>query len=118
MGLSKKILTDFNGEVPITYEGLESLPGVGHKTASVVMSQAFGTPAFAVDTHVHRLALRWGLTTEKSNVNKVQLDLCRVFPHDEWDKVSLNYLSLRLSISIYISFCLSLIAYICKQKCK
>lgn len=86
-GLSRKIVEDFEGKVPNTYEGLESLPGVGHKTASVIMSQLFGQNSFAVDTHVHRLALRWGLSKEERNVDKVQADLCRIFPEQSWNKV-------------------------------
>jgi endonuclease-3 len=84
--MSKMLLSHFNGEVPSTYEGLESLPGVGHKTASVLMSQSFGTPAIAVDTHVQRLAQRWGLSNE-SNVDKIQRDLMEVFPREHWNKV-------------------------------
>lgn len=90
VGLSQAIVSKFNGKVPSTYEELESLPGVGHKTASVVMSQLFGEPAFAVDTHVHRLALRWGLSSEEKNVKKVQEDLCKSFPQSEWSKVHLQ----------------------------
>ena len=85
--LSRIIQDRFNGHVPASYKELESLPGVGHKTASVIMSQLFGEPSFAVDTHVHRLALRWGITKELSNVDKVQADLCRQFPQDAWNKV-------------------------------
>jgi endonuclease-3 len=84
--LSKLLVSKFNGIVPSNYEDLESLPGVGHKTASVVMSQAFGEPAIAVDTHVHRLALRWGLSKE-NNVDKVQKDLMKHFPIEDWNKV-------------------------------
>ena len=84
--LSKKIISDFSGNVPNTYSDLESLPGVGHKTASVVMSQSFGEPAIAVDTHVHRLANRWGLSNEK-NVDKVQKDLMSIFPREDWNQV-------------------------------
>ena len=77
--MSKKVLDEHNGKVPKTFEELEKLPGVGHKTASVVMSQGFGYPAFAVDTHIHRLAQRWGLTNGK-NVLETEKDLKRVFP--------------------------------------
>lgn len=88
--LSKKIVSEFGGSVPSTYEELESLPGVGHKTASVIMSQSFNSPAIAVDTHVHRLANRWGLSAEK-NVDKVQRDLMAIFPQDRWNKVCALY---------------------------
>ena len=77
--MSKQILEKHNGKVPRTFEELEKLPGVGHKTASVVMSQGFGYPAFAVDTHIHRLAQRWGLTNGK-NVTQTEKDLKRLFP--------------------------------------
>ena len=83
--LSKKLVSDFQSTVPASYKELESLPGVGHKTASVIMSQSFGHPAIAVDTHVHRLANRWGLSNEK-NVDKVQRDLMAVFPEENWNK--------------------------------
>lgn len=86
--LSKKLVSDFNSVVPGTYKELESLPGVGHKTASVLMSQSFGHPALAVDTHVHRLANRWGLSNHK-NVDMVQKDLMEIFPQDHWNKVRL-----------------------------
>ena len=76
--MSKQILEEHNGKVPKTFEELEKLPGVGHKTASVVMSQGFGYPAFAVDTHIHRLAQRWGLTNGK-NVVQTESDLKRIF---------------------------------------
>ena len=77
--LSKQILEKYNGKVPRSFEELEKLPGVGHKTASVVMSQGFGYPAFAVDTHIHRLAQRWGLTNGKSVV-QTEKDLKKIFP--------------------------------------
>ena len=77
--LSKILIKNHNGKVPKTFEKLESLPGVGHKTASVVMSQGFGYPAFPVDTHIHRLAQRWGLTNGK-NVVQTEKDLKRLFP--------------------------------------
>jgi endonuclease-3 len=83
VGLSRKLVADFDGEVPADFAALESLPGVGHKTASVVMSQAFGVPAFAVDTHIHRLAWRWGLSSGK-NVVRTEADLKRVFPRESW----------------------------------
>ena len=87
--LSKILIKKHNGEVPKTFEELENLPGVGHKTASVVMSQGFGYPAFAVDTHIHRLAQRWGLTNGK-NVNQTELDLKRLYPKKSWNKLHLQ----------------------------
>ena len=87
--MSKKILNEHNGKVPKTFEQLEKLPGVGHKTASVVMSQGFGYPAFAVDTHIHRLAQRWGLTNGK-NVIQTEKDLKRIFPKKTWSKLHLQ----------------------------
>ena len=87
--MSKKILEKHNGKVPKTFEELEELPGVGHKTASVVMSQGFGYPAFAVDTHIHRLAQRWGLTNGK-NVIQTEKDLKRIFPKKNWSKLHLQ----------------------------
>ena len=77
------------GEVPATFTALEALPGIGHKTASVVMSQAFGVPAFPVDTHIHRLAARWGLSDGK-NVDKTERDLKQLFPRDTWNKLHLQ----------------------------
>ncbi len=77
------------GEVPQTFEELEELPGVGHKTASVVMSQAFGHPAFPVDTHIHRLAARWGLSSGRS-VEQTERDLKKIFPRDHWNKLHLQ----------------------------
>tara|TARA_X000000368_G_C22907754_1_gene657114 strand:- start:320 stop:973 length:654 start_codon:yes stop_codon:yes gene_type:complete len=87
--MSKKILKKHNGKVPKTFKELEDLPGVGHKTASVVMSQGFGYPAFAVDTHIHRLAQRWGLTNGK-NVVRTEKDLKRIFPKKMWSKLHLQ----------------------------
>ncbi len=87
--LSKKLLEKHQGNVPKTYEELEQLPGVGHKTASVVMSQGFGFPAFPVDTHIHRLAQRWGLTNGKSVV-QTEKDLKEVFPKKNWNKLHLQ----------------------------
>jgi endonuclease-3 len=87
--MSKQILEKHKGKVPKTFEELEKLPGVGHKTASVVMSQGFGYPAFAVDTHIHRLAQRWGLTNGK-NVVQTEKDLKRVFPKKNWSKLHLQ----------------------------
>ena len=80
---------NYNGKVPKTFEELEQLPGVGHKTASVVMSQGFGHPAFPVDTHIHRLAQRWGLTNGK-NVIQTEKDLKRLFPKKYWNKLHLQ----------------------------
>ena len=87
--LSRILLENYDGQVPEDWEALESLPGVGHKTASVVMSQAFGHPAFPVDTHIHRLAARWGLSDGK-NVKKTEEDLKRLFPKDLWNKLHLQ----------------------------
>ncbi len=87
--LSEILTEKYNGAVPQTFAELEALPGVGHKTASVVMSQAFGYPAFPVDTHIHRLAWRWGLSTGKS-VEKTEADLKKVFPKESWNKLHLQ----------------------------
>ncbi|MDC1166658.1 endonuclease III [Candidatus Pelagibacter sp.] len=87
--LSSILIEKYNGRVPKTYEELEILPGVGHKTASVVMSQGFGYPAFPVDTHIHRLAQRWGLTNGK-NVLQTEEDLKRLFPKKSWNKLHLQ----------------------------
>jgi endonuclease-3 len=87
--MSKQVLKKYKGRVPKTFEELEKLPGVGHKTASVVMSQGFGYPAFAVDTHIHRLAQRWGLTNGK-NVLQTEKDLKRIFPEKTWSKLHLQ----------------------------
>ena len=87
--MSKQVLEKHKGKVPKTFEELEKLPGVGHKTASVVMSQGFGYPAFAVDTHIHRLAQRWGLTNGK-NVVQTEKDLKRLFPKKSWNKLHLQ----------------------------
>jgi endonuclease-3 len=88
-GLSRIIVEKHGGEVPKTFEELEELPGVGHKTASVVMSQAFGVPAFPVDTHIHRLAKRWGLSSGK-NVVETERDLKALFPESKWNKLHLR----------------------------
>ena len=88
-GLSKIIIEKHNGLVPKTFEFLEELPGVGHKTASVVMSQAFGFPAFPVDTHIHRLMYRWGLSNGK-NVKQTEKDAKRLFPSENWNKLHLQ----------------------------
>ena len=87
--LSQLLVNNHGGEVPADMEALEQLPGVGHKTASVVMSQAFGVPAFAVDTHIHRLAQRWGLTNGK-NVKQTEKDLKRLFPEESWNALHLQ----------------------------
>ena len=87
--LSKILLEKYNGRVPNTFEKLEELPGVGHKTASVVMSQGFGYPAFPVDTHIHRLAQRWRLTSGK-NVVQTENDLKELFPRKSWNKLHLQ----------------------------
>jgi len=87
--LSKILDEQHAGEVPQTFEELEALPGVGHKTASVVMSQAFGVPAFPIDTHIHRLAQRWGLSSGK-NVTQTEKDLKRLFPERSWNKLHLQ----------------------------
>jgi len=88
-GLSEILIEKYEGEVPQSFEALEALPGVGHKTASVVMSQAFGVPAFPVDTHIHRLATRWKLTNGK-NVEQTEKDLKRLFPKESWNKLHLQ----------------------------
>jgi endonuclease-3 len=88
-GLSKILIDKYNGEVPNTFEALEELPAVGHKTASVVMTQWFGVPAFPVDTHIHRLAYRWGLSTGKS-VDQTERDLKRLIPESKWNKAHLQ----------------------------
>lgn len=87
--LSHILIEQHNGEVPESWEALEALPGVGHKTASVVMSQGFGHPAFPVDTHIHRLAVRWGLTSGK-NVVETERDLKALFPKSTWNKLHLQ----------------------------
>ena len=87
--LSNILVKKFKGKVPNNFKDLESLPGVGHKTASVVMSQGFGIPAFAVDTHIHRLAQRWGLTNG-TNVATTERDLKKIFPKDSWNKLHLQ----------------------------
>lgn len=87
--LSQILVDEYDGIVPADMEALEKLPGVGHKTASVVMSQAFGVPAFPVDTHIHRLAQRWGLTNGK-NVTQTEKDLKRLFPKESWNALHLQ----------------------------
>jgi len=88
-GLSHILINEHNGRVPQSFEALEALPAVGHKTASVVMSQAFNIPAFPVDTHIHRLMYRWNLTTGK-NVVQTEKDAKRLFPKDLWNKLHLQ----------------------------
>jgi endonuclease-3 len=87
--LSRILLDEHGGQVPQNFPALEALPGVGHKTASVVMAQAFGVPAFPVDTHIHRLAQRWKLTDGK-NVEQTEADLKRLFPRERWNKLHLQ----------------------------
>jgi endonuclease-3 len=89
VALSRTIATEHAGQVPRSFEALEALPGVGHKTASVVMAQAFGVPAFPVDTHIHRLAQRWKLTSGR-NVGETERDLKRLFPEERWNKLHLQ----------------------------
>jgi len=89
VGLARLVLERHGGEVPRTFAELEELPGVGHKTASVVMAQAFGVPAFPVDTHIHRLARRWRLSRGRS-VEEVERDLKRLFPEAEWNRLHLR----------------------------
>ena len=88
-GLSKILINKYNGEVPKSFEALEALPAVGHKTASVVMSQAFGIPAFPVDTHIHRMMYRWNLSNGK-NVNQTEKDAKRLFPINNWNELHLQ----------------------------
>ncbi len=87
--LSRILVEKYEGEVPADFAALEALPGVGHKTASVVMAQAFGVPAFPVDTHIHRLAQRWGLTNGRS-VEQTEKDLKRLFPREHWNALHLR----------------------------
>ena len=87
--MSKQLIKNHNSKIPKSFEELEKLPGVGHKTASVVMSQGFGQPAFPVDTHIHRLAQRWGLSSGK-NVVQTEQDLKRLFPKKSWNKLHLQ----------------------------
>ena len=90
--LSAMLVERYNGEVPRTFEELESLPGVGHKTASVVMIHAFKIPAFPVDTHIHRLAQRWGLTNGKS-VEQTEADCKKLWPQEDWEKLHLQIIT-------------------------
>ena len=110
--MSKQLLEKHNGNVPKTFEELEKLPGVGHKTASVVMSQGFGFPAFAVDTHIHRLAQRWGLTNGK-NVIQTEKDLKKIFPKMLWNKLHLQIIFYGREFCKARS-CFGLICEICK----
>jgi endonuclease-3 len=87
--LSHILINEHDGEVPASFKELEKLPGVGHKTASVVMAQAFNVPAFPVDTHIHRLLTRWGITSGK-NVDQTEKDAKRLFPEDKWNKLHLQ----------------------------
>jgi endonuclease-3 len=87
--LSEILIERYAGQVPAQFEALEALPGVGHKTAGVVMAQAFGVPAFPVDTHIHRLAQRWGLSRGR-NVTETERDLKKLFPRDHWNKLHLQ----------------------------
>lgn len=87
--LSNILINKYDGQVPNSFEALEELPGVGHKTASVVMAQAFGVPAFPVDTHIHRLMFRWGFTNGK-NVEQTEKDAKRLFPKEKWNKLHLQ----------------------------
>ena len=112
--LSNILIDQFNGLVPNSFDELEKLPGVGHKTASVVMSQGFGFPAFPVDTHIHRLAQRWGLTNGRS-VNQTEKDLKRLFPKENWNKLHLQiifygreYCTARGCLGIKCDICKSL----------
>ena len=112
--LSNILIEQFNGMVPNSFDELEKLPGVGHKTASVVMSQGFGFPAFPVDTHIHRLAQRWGLTNGRS-VNQTEKDLKRLFPEENWNKLHLQiifygreYCTARGCLGIKCNICKSL----------
>ena len=112
--LSNILIEQFNGMVPNSFDELEKLPGVGHKTASVVMSQGFGFPAFPVDTHIHRLAQRWGLTNGRS-VNQTEKDLKKLFPKESWNKLHLQiifygreYCTARGCLGIKCDICKSL----------
>jgi len=92
VGLAEQLVAEHDGEVPRSFEELEALPGVGHKTASVVMAQAFGVPAFPVDTHIHRLAARWGLS-DGSSVERTERDLKRLFPESAWIRLHLQIIA-------------------------
>ena len=111
--LSNILIEQFNGMVPNSFDELEKLPGVGHKTASVVMSQGFGFPAFPVDTHIHRLAQRWGLTNGRS-VNQTEKDLKRLFPKENWNKLHLQIIFYGREYCTARG-CLGIKCYICKS---
>ena len=89
--LSEMLIEKYGGVVPQSFEALEEFPGVGHKTASVVMAQSFGVPAFPVDTHIHRLLTRWGVTSGK-NVDQTEKDAKRLFPEELWNKLHLQFI--------------------------
>ncbi|MBL6819821.1 MAG: endonuclease III [SAR86 cluster bacterium] len=110
--LSQILVEKYDGEVPQSIEDLEQLPGVGHKTASVVISQAFGVPAFPVDTHIHRCAQRWGLTNGK-NVQQTEKDLKKFFPEEDWNKLHIQIIMYARSFCAARS-CFSLECEICK----
>ncbi|MED5473810.1 MAG: endonuclease III [Pseudomonadota bacterium] len=111
--LSNILVDSFDGKVPESFDELEKLPGVGHKTASVVMSQGFGQPAFPVDTHIHRLAQRWGLTDGRS-VKQTETDLKNVFPKDAWNKLHLQIIYYGREFCTERS-CYGLVCIICKN---
>ena len=111
--LSNILVDSFDGKVPESFDELEKLPGVGHKTASVVMSQGFGQPAFPVDTHIHRLAQRWGLTDGRS-VKQTETDLKNVFPKDAWNKLHLQIIYYGREFCRARS-CYGLVCIICKN---
>ena len=112
LGLSNILVEKFKGNVPESFDELEKLPGVGHKTASVVMSQGFGHPAFPVDTHIHRLAQRWGLTSGK-NVTQTEKDLKKIFPRELWNRLHLQIIFYGREFCTARS-CFGLICEICK----
>ena len=112
LGLSNILVEKFKGNVPESFDELEKLPGVGHKTASVVMSQGFGHPAFPVDTHIHRLAQRWGLTSGK-NVTQTEKDLKKIFPRELWNRLHLQIIFYGREFCKARS-CFGLICEICK----
>tara|TARA_B100000287_G_C20353775_1_gene670930 strand:+ start:95 stop:748 length:654 start_codon:yes stop_codon:yes gene_type:complete len=111
--LSNILIQKYSQKVPENFKALESLPGVGHKTASVVMSQGFGVPAFPVDTHIHRLSQRWGLTNGK-NVKKTEEDLKKIFPKHSWNKLHLQFIYWGREYCIAKS-CFGLECEICKS---
>ena len=112
--LSNILIKEFKGKVPPSFVELEKLPGVGHKTASVVMSQGYGHPAFPVDTHIHRLAQRWGLTNGK-NVIQTERDLKKLFPMETWNKLHLQIIYYGREFCTARS-CFGLICEICKKR--